>query len=572
AILVAATHAAAAAQFVAPALPAPATILDRFHLHAGTVQNLALPLRSAVPFSVDVRLEGVDRRLFLTPYDVRTADFQLLLDDGISIRRLPTPESVTFRGTVGGLAGAEVAASLVAGQLHATIHGTGGLLWAIEPLTVHDRSMPRETHIVYRARDVRARDVHCGVHATPAHDDTDQTPRIGTAALRVAEMAVDADVRYYQLYNNDPVAVNARVATVINACNVIYRRDCEIEYALTTVLVRTTNVYSWNGDLCNLLSQFRSRWNNNHGSIRRDLAHLFTGEGTFSGVVGCANVGVVCTSSAYGASKVYAGNLATDVGLVAHETGHNWNAPHCDSQSTCNIMCSGLGGCGGNLGSFAPSSVSRIVAHRNSRTCLGNPVAPTLTAIAPDTVPSWGPPQVELTGTDMSSVTSVTVGGQPVNFTLTSPTTIRFTPRAPFLIGTHPVVVSNSVGSSAPLQLRVVGNHPSALELSTLLVRNFPLPLTMHSDAGWVGLPLMSLSGSPSTAPGIVDLGIGNGFTDLIQLPFLVAGANGAATLPIAMPPEMPAGIYVYTQLVTFDAANLAPPLEASNVVRSEVR
>src|SRR5690606_26262695 len=49
AILVAATHAAAAAQFVAPALPAPATILDRFHLHAGTVQNLALPLRSAVP-------------------------------------------------------------------------------------------------------------------------------------------------------------------------------------------------------------------------------------------------------------------------------------------------------------------------------------------------------------------------------------------------------------------------------------------------------------------------------------------------------------------------------------------
>jgi hypothetical protein len=545
-------------------------VLRAFALRAGTVQNLLLPTAARVPLQTQVVFDGVERTLFLTPNDPRAADFQFLLEDAHGIHRLPTPAAVTFGGTLSGLAGAEVAATLVDGQLRATIHTAARELWAIEPVTEHLPHWPRETHVLYRARDVVGRDVRCGV-TTPAPIAA-PAPTPAPAALRVAEIAIDADVRFYALSNNSATTVASRVMAVVNAVNVIYRRDVEIEFNVTTILVRTTNVYAWNGDLCNLLGQFRTRWNSNHTAIRRDLAHLFTGEGAFGGVIGCAYVGVICGTSGYGASKAYSGSLATDVGLVAHEIGHNWNAPHCDAQGTCHIMCSGLGGCSGVLGSFEPYSANIIIAHRNSRACLSNPVAPTLSAIAPNTVTSWAPPQVELTGTEFSSVTSVTVAGVPVTFALTSPTTLRFTPRAPFTLGTHPVVVSNSIGTSAPLSLTVVGNHPCVLELSPVLLRGFPLPLTMRSDAGWVGLPYLSFSNAPSVVPGLVNLGIGNAFAELIQLSFLVAGGNGSASYGLALPQEAPPGAYIYTQLVAFNPANIVLPLEVSNVVRSEIR
>jgi hypothetical protein len=428
--------------------------------------------------------------------------------------------------------------------------------------------MPREAHLVYRGRDRRARDVQCGVHA-PALPPA-PGPGPGPVAVRVAELAVDADVRFYALCNNDPDLVHNRVTAVINGCNGIYRRDCEIEHSITAIVVRTTRTYAWNGDLCNLLSQFRTYWNGNHAGIRRDLAHLFTGEGTFSGVIGCASLGVVCTSSAYGVSKAYS-DLLTNVGLVSHEIGHNWNAPHCDAQGTCNIMCSGLGGCSGSLGSFESYTANIIIAHRNSRSCLGNPVPPVLGSLAPDTVTAWAPDAVVLTGTGMDTVTGITVGGVPVNFVALTPTTLRVTPRAPFAIASHDVVAHNSAGSSNALRLRVTGNHPSVLELSPVLLRSFPLPLTMHSDVNWVGLPFLSLSDLPSSAPGLISLGIGNGFTDLVQLGFLVAGGNGAASYGLGMPPDTPVGLVVFSQLVTFDPANLTLPLEVSNVVRSVV-
>lgn len=556
------------AQIPVPHAPAPETILAQFHLRAGSVQSLTLPLQSGAAFQVDVVLGGVQRTLFLTPKDIRADDFQLLVHDAQGIRRLPTPVSVTYSGSVSGLGSAEVAAALFDGQLRATVHA-GADVWGIEPLQARDRSMPADAHIVYRERDLLPRNVSCGL-STPGGVQATE-PEHGPAALRIAELAIDADVRFYALNNNDPIRVQNQVCAVINGCNLIYRRDVEIEFSITTILVRTTNVYAWNGDLCNLLGQFRTRWNANHASIRRDLAHLFTGEGTFSGVIGCANLGVVCTTSGYGASKAYSDQV-TNVGLVAHEIGHNWNAGHCDSQAVCNIMCSGLGGCSRNITSFDPTSITTIVAHRNSRTCLSNPVAATVTGMTPNTVTSWQPAPIELTGTNLGSVTSVTVGGAAANFVLTTPTTLRVTPPSPMNIGQQPVVVTNSVGSSAPLQLTVTGNHPSVLTLGSILLRNFPLPLAMHSDAGWVGLPVFSFSDQPSVAPGLISLGVGNGFTDLTQMPFLVAGPNGAAQYGVSLPPEAPVGAFLYWQLITFNPANPVLPLEVSNMVRTEIR
>lgn len=550
-------------------LPAPPDLLAGFELRDGTVQNLTLPRTNGTPFEVNVVLGEVDCTLRLVPHDVRSADFQLLLDDGTALRQQPTPVSVTYRGDVRGQTRSEVAASLVQGQLAATILVSDGTLWAVQPLTQVNAALPHASHVVYRGSDVIRPDALCGATGLPRAVDVGGGGP-APAALKLAEIAIDADRAYFARYGSNTTNVQNQVTSVINAMSVIYRRDVEIDYTITTIIVRTTNIYAWNGDLCNLLGQFGNYWASNHGGVRRDLAHLFTGEGSFSGVIGCAYLGVVCTGSAYGSSKAFSSNLTTNTGLVSHEVGHNWNAGHCDSSSPCNIMCSGLGGCSRNVVSFAPVSISRIVAFKNTRTCLSDASPPVLAALSPSSVTSHQPAQVTATGTRLDSVASVTVGGANVVFTPVNATTLRFTPPSPHTIGTAPVVLTNGAGSSNPLNLTVTGNHPSVISGTQIMLRNFNNRVDVHSDAGWVGVMLLSTSNTPSVLPGVVNLGIGNVFTELIEYGFVPCGSDGAGFINVNVPLSVPP-LTIFLQAITVNPANFVAPLETSNVMQAQL-
>lgn len=569
-LLATALAGALAAQQPPVVLPAPPDLLASFSLRDGTAQNLVLPPAAGSPFEVDVVLDGVASRLALVPHDVRTSDFRLLLDDGTRLRQLPTPAAVTYRGELRGRPGSAVAASLIAGQLSATVILEDGTLWAIQPLSTVNPGLPHETHIVYRGRDVLQPDVRCGV-AQPPHDVDHGHGGVGPAALKIAEIAVDADRAYYTRYGSNATTVQNQVTSVINGMGVIYRRDVEIDYVVTTIIVRTTTIYSWNGDLCNLLGQFGNYWAANHGSVRRDVAHLFTGEGSFSGVIGCAYLGVVCTGSAYGSSKAYSANLVTNTGLVSHEVGHNWNAPHCDSASPCNIMCSGLGGCSRNVGAFAPVSISAIVAFKNTRTCLGDPNPPVLAFVNPSSVTSYQPAQVTATGTRLDSVNAVSVGGRNVSFTRVDAITLRFTPPSPFTIGAQPVVVTNGAGASNPVNLGITGNHPSQILSTQIILRGFPNQIELHSDANWLGVLLLSTSNVPSSLPGIVNLGIGNAFAELLEAGTVQCGQDGAGSWTLNLPTTVPSGLTIYLQAITVDPQNLTTPLETSNVRQGQL-
>ncbi|MEZ5964740.1 MAG: M12 family metallo-peptidase [Planctomycetota bacterium] len=562
---------ALAAQQAPTVLPAPADLLASFGLRAGTAQSLLLPMTQDRPFTVDVVLDGAVRTLDLIPHDVRSRDFRLLVDDGHSLRQVATPASVTFRGTLRGRPGSAVAASLVAGQLSAQVLLADGSSYGIQPLTEVAPALPRQAHVVYRGQDVVRPDVHCGVSGLPRQVEGAPRGGVGPAAIKIAEIAVDADRAYYARYGSNATTVQNQVTSVINAMGVIYRRDVEIDYTITTILVRTVNIYAWNGDLCNLLGQFANYWSANHANVRRDVAHLFTGEGSFSGVIGCAYLGVVCTGSGYGASKAFSANLSTNTGLVSHEVGHNWNAPHCDGSSPCNIMCSGLGGCSRNIGAFAPVSVGQIVAFKNTRTCLGDATPPTLTAINPTSVTSFQPVEVTATGVLLDSATSVSVGGRNVPFTRVNATTLRLSPPTPFAIGPQPVVVTNGAGPSNPINLTVTGNHPSVISATQIVLRSFNNPVDLHSDANWAGLLLLSTSNVPSRLPGVVDLGIGNAFSELIDYGTTLCNQEGTGLWLLNLPQSVPSGLTIYLQAVTLDPQNPTTPLETSNVRQVQV-
>ena len=148
---------------------------------------------------------------------------------------------------------------------------------------------------------------------------------------------------------------------------------------ISTIIVRTSKVYTSGPETgCSasgLLQEMQARWQANHTGVARDTAHMLSGEGVFTGTIGCAFNGVICdsvtTGSGYGVSRAISANMASNVGLLAHELGHNWSANHCDATPPCNIMCSSLNGAGcGAPTSFGAAAVAEILAHKATRTCL----------------------------------------------------------------------------------------------------------------------------------------------------------------------------------------------------------
>ena len=149
---------------VSAQVPAPKTVLDAFSLKEATVQAPTLPRTAGVSqFEAVVDLGGRRAVLQLVAHDVRADDFQLLVDDGQTIRALPRPVNTTYQGTIAGYADTLVAASLINGQLYATIRFEGAT-WGVEPISSKIVAMPSAAHVVYRqAAVVVPADVSCGV-------------------------------------------------------------------------------------------------------------------------------------------------------------------------------------------------------------------------------------------------------------------------------------------------------------------------------------------------------------------------------------------------------------------------
>ncbi|MEE2886283.1 MAG: M12 family metallo-peptidase [Planctomycetota bacterium] len=351
---------------------APKSVLDGFQVRAASMQDLDLPQQSVAGFEVTVRLAGRNMKLVLRAKDIRAKNYKLLVYDANGLHETPRSPNVTYQGSVEGYPSSRVAATLFRGQLTAMIAFLPNQpLWNVQPRTEVDKSANPKTHVMHSSRDSVAPQHQCGVKGHSVPTTTRRTPTLNSSAAnrkKYAEIASDADNAYYARKGRSVSSTEAAVNTVMNGVETIYDRDVDLKYLITRIIVRTSKVYSGTST-GSLLSEMRSRWGSNHGGIKRDMAHMFTGVGSFSGVIGTAYLGVVCGSSAYGVSKAYHSSNSTNVGLVSHEAGHNWGAGHC-SGNTCYIMCSGLGGCGSNLTKFGSSSKSTIIGFANGLGCL----------------------------------------------------------------------------------------------------------------------------------------------------------------------------------------------------------
>lgn len=409
----------ATAQFPTPR-QAPPTLLAQFDVNAGTVQVLQPIAGGNRDFAVPIVIGGAPVTMALQPYEMRTPNFQLLVQDATGIQQVPTPPCTTYRGTLLEEPTTEVAASIVNGSVSAIVYrpaavpGTAGEDWVVQPVRDVNPAAAPGLHVVFRATDTVPLPYHCGNGVAPPQPVLPPAP-IGIDTTYECDIAIEADIQFYQLNGSNVTTTQNDITNVMNQVEFIYNRDCDIQYDITTIMVTTTAVYTTNA-AGSLLSQFAARWNSVHAGIPRDLAHLFTGRNLDGSTIGIAQLASVCNlGSAYGLSQSrYTSNFNSRVGLTCHEVGHGWSAQHCNSATPCYIMCSGLGGCSGNVTLFGPTEIGQITAFAATRPCLSTVlVQPQITAATPGSVTIFSPGNVVLTGSGFTGVTSYTVGGQP---------------------------------------------------------------------------------------------------------------------------------------------------------------
>ncbi|HVQ26299.1 MAG TPA: M12 family metallo-peptidase [Planctomycetota bacterium] len=535
-----------------------------------SLQELSLPAASGAAFSVQVALDGNPMRLLLSPHSMRSPDFQLLVqvESGAIVSQEPAPIT-TYRGEVEGVPGSIVAASLIDGQLTALIRLAPDLpVFGVQPASASVPGAGRRLHAVYSSADRVALDGACGTDTSgPWVPEPPVAP--GPAdADKVCEIACDADFEFYKKNAQSTTQTQTDVENVLNAVGAIYQGDVGISYLITTILVRTAEPDPYSSTSPGtLLNQFAGSWNSQQGAIPRDTAHLFTGKELDGSVIGIAQLSVICNkSSAYGLSQSkWTTSMLYRAGLTAHEIGHNWSAQHCDGIGDCSIMCSGIGGCAGDVNNFGQSEKNQILAKKNASACLSDPgpiLPPTVSSLTPNSVKVFQPPTVTISGTNLSTTLKVTVGGIDVTslngLVSVGSTQVTFTPPAPTSLGSKSVTVTTLGGTSSALTLSYTGTNPPELVSDVLGFTGTPYTWSWGANPNKSFWLVVSVSSGTVMVQGQELLA-----NYIIVTPGTLNGA-GVGSLTANMPASA-AGLQFLSQIFTFS------PLVVSNITSTWV-
>ena len=417
--------------------PSKAGVTPDSAVRVATIDGLNT-VAPGVATNLNLVAEGEVLNLDLLPHSVRSADFQVMIQNETGFHVVDAPPISTFRGTVTNRPGWEVTASVFDGRMTAVIRRADGTTLSVQPEDKLRDGAAADRHIIIENSLIEGGTGVCAVDddrqppikklADPAtiagpnlqsplapapapganapapvkaaapdiagDADGGEGSFFGLGISNVCEIAFDADIQFFIDNGQNVNATVVDIENVMNDVAFVYERDVDTTFEITVIVIRTTfgeNPYT-TSDPDELLCQFRQEWNTSPlTQIRRDTAHFMTGRNLSGSTLGVAWLGVVCNVSAnvscpnvngniaYGLSESnFSGNPDLRASLTAHEIGHNFSAQHC-SGGGCHIMCASINNCGGTTGSnfkFGNATSAVIESYADSRTCL-----PTLPAV-----------------------------------------------------------------------------------------------------------------------------------------------------------------------------------------------
>ncbi|MEZ5484260.1 MAG: M12 family metallo-peptidase [Lysobacteraceae bacterium] len=167
--------------------------------------------------------------------------------------------------------------------------------------------------------------------------------------LATAEIAVDTDNELLaDKFSGNTSTANTYIANLFAAMNTLYESELGLHLEIKSIDLRTSpDPFTTSGSPAGSaeLNEFGNWWAANRAAVDRDFVMLLSGKSSSdtsaSGIAWVLNSGSYCTATAgngghYSVNQVFKftfnggalGTVAYDLGIVAHELGHNLGAVH----------------------------------------------------------------------------------------------------------------------------------------------------------------------------------------------------------------------------------------------------
>jgi hypothetical protein len=335
-------------------------------------ERVAATLQSLAP-EESIRVEdwpiapGRRASVVLRRFDVYAPDAKIMVIENGVEREEPRSSLVYFRGAVGD--GPEVESRFVAwldpdsgvvGGFAMTSSGTyvlappeqgrDGTRLALAQALDPDRPAPSwscgvpedEGDPFWRAvQEARAQ------RSAPLSGRSGSVSALGTLS-KSAVIAFDTDAEYLDLrFSNSTANATTYIGQLVAGMSVLYERDIaavmgngvKILQGYTILRVGEANdpYTDATGNASSAkLAEFRDYWNAHYPStvVHRSIAALLSGkQGAPNSASGIASLGVLCSTSGYSIDQLFTGafGVTADLGIIAHEVGHNFGAFHTHS-------------------------------------------------------------------------------------------------------------------------------------------------------------------------------------------------------------------------------------------------
>lgn len=210
------------------------------------------------------------------------------------------------------------------------------------------------------------------------------------------EVAIAHDASLCLEFGGDKRRTNSHIQAIVGLAASYYESSC-IKLSLSYIdgtCDFSKDTYKNIATSKDILEEFTAEWRANKGSVRRDVAHLFSGSSFDSGVLGWAWKSTICSgANGYGANWIsWSKNIALRASLFAHELAHNAGASHFGEGCSNWLMAP----CGSGLSGFSEESQRAVTSYLNKQSCVSDegtrsssPI-PQSSPVSPNTSPTLG--------------------------------------------------------------------------------------------------------------------------------------------------------------------------------------
>jgi hypothetical protein len=299
--------------------------------------------------------------LTLKPYDMRAPNYRAEAWDGGRVKVLEPGPVRTYKGEVNGMSGAEARFTLDEQTLEGLII-TKDELFFIEPAKRFSGAAAKSDFVFYAESDVKEHSLgECGV--TLSEQVKNEVQRVNTEPVMAAQqstlpepeeifgpalevdIATEADFEFVSTATaqggggGSVATANARILSIMNQVDGIYAAQLGLRFRVVFQRGFDTNTDPYTAVAASqALTELRTSYNSNPppGLPSRDIVHMWSGKDFTDNVIGIAySSGFQCgdTTFAYGISQLI-NQTPQEIGLTAHEIGHNFGACH-PNQTTC---------------------------------------------------------------------------------------------------------------------------------------------------------------------------------------------------------------------------------------------